>query len=673
MRHRRDIDGLRAIAVLGVIIAHAGFTFLPAGFAGVDMFFAISGYLIGGIITSDLDRGAFTFRAFYARRARRILPALLAMLLLTLPVAWWFMTPHELRYFGGGAVATLAFLSNIWFFNRIDYFNPEAAYDPLVHTWSLGVEEQFYLVAPVLLILLWRFGPRIRAGLLALLCGVSFLAMLLSVGEKPMAVFYLPQFRAWELLAGVLAAMWQGQISGRIGARTRGALAMAGLLLVLGGLAFIPADMAWPSAVAAVPVGGTLLVLLFGNPAFLASRLLGLAPLVGIGLVSYSAYLWHQPILGFLRVAGHAPVSMMASLGVVVASLLLAWASWKWVEQPFRLRQVAPSRMRLALVLAVAAIVGFAVGGHMTKGYPGRMSQDVLAMLEYGSSWSPTYRKCIGGRDEGERLDPAQACIHGADVPARVAIWGDSHAAVLAQPLGSALGTYGLAVRELTVGSCVPIIGLKNSALRRTEYCATHNQKMLDYLVASADIDVVILNGFWNSYTESRDFDTRAGWVNTDKVVALPLDGSPDMDDAVRLDFMADMLREEVARLSEAGKDVILLYPLPEAGFDPPEELARRLWREESVPDTLGYPAAAFEDYSRLSQQILDAAGDGRLIHRLDLSGAFCDVDGECRVVENGVPLLFNENHLSLAGAAKVIPGLAGMVRSILDARLTAQ
>ena len=448
---------------------------------------------------------------------------------------------------------------------------------------------------------------------------------------------------------------------------------MAGLLLILGGLAFIPADTAWPSAVAAVPVGGTLLVLLCGNPAFLACRLLGLAPLVGIGLISYSAYLWHQPVLGFLRITGHAPSTIWASLAVVVVSLLLAWASWKWVEQPFRVRQVPLPRMRLALLLSVAAIVGFAVGGHLTKGYPVRMSPDVLAMLENSSSWPPTYRKCIGGRDEGERLDPAQACIHGADVPARVAIWGDSHAAVLAQPLGAALGANGLSVRELTVGSCVPIIGLKNSALRRTEYCATHNQKMLDYLVASADIDVVILNGFWNSYTEGRDFDTGAGWVNTDKVVALPLDGSPDMDDAARLDFMAGMLREEVARLTDAGKDVILLDPLPEAGFDPPEELARRLWRGENIPDTLGYPAAAFEDYSTLSRRMLDAAGDGPRIHRLDLSGAFCEEGGDCRVVENGVPLLFNENHLSLAGTAKIIPDLAGMVRSILDGRPTAQ
>jgi hypothetical protein len=232
-----------------------------------------------------------------------------------------------------------------------------------------------------------------------------------------------------------------------------------------------------------------------------------------------------------------------------------------------------------------------------------------------------------------------------------------------------ALKPYGLSVRELTVGSCIPIGKLKNSALRRTEYCAVHNAKMLDYLVRSPEIDVVILNAFWNSYTERRDFDTRVGWLKTDAVIAVPLDHTTSMTDEERLDFMAATFREEVARLVAAGKQVVLLYPLPEAGFKPPEEMARRLWRDGTAPDDLGYPTAAFEDYSGLSLKLLDAAGSDPHIHRLNLSDAFCVRGGECLMVKGGVPMFFNENHYSLAGTAKIIPKIAESVRTILAAR----
>ncbi|GAB4383941.1 acyltransferase family protein [Albidovulum sp.] len=667
--YRRDIDGLRAVAVMAVIVAHAGFGFLPAGHAGVDIFFVISGFLIGGIIAGEMAQGRFSFRAFYARRARRILPALFVMLAATLPVGWLLMTPDQLRYHGGAAVSALAFLSNVWFYNRIDYFNPEAANDPLVHTWSLGIEEQFYLAAPLLMLLAFRLGRRWPAVLFGLLAAASFLAAVWIAPVRPMQAFYLIHTRAWELFAGILAALYLRSALPRPNGRPAAALAVAGLGAILAGLVLIPAEAAWPGVATLLPVVGTALVLIGDAPRGPAARLLGSAPFVAIGLISYSAYLWHQPVFSFLAIAGRAPDGAAARWAVIAGCLALAALSWKWVEQPFRRPAAGNARRRWAALWAAGlAVVVFAIGGHVTRGYPWRMSPEVLAMLAQGHSWPPTYRSCIGGRDEGERLDPERACVHGAKAPPRVAIWGDSHAAVLAQPLGQALAQSGLSVRELTVGSCIPILGLKNSALKRTEYCAVHNRKMLDHLVASPTIELVILHAFWNSYTERRDFDTRAGWVQTDSVIALPLDGRADMDDAERLAFMTRELRAEVARLTAAGKHVLLLYPLPEAGFNPPEEMARRLWRDGSAPAEMSYPAAAFEDYSRLSRQMLDAAGDGPLIHRLDLSDAFCGADGRCRVVEDGVPLLFNENHYSLAGTARIIPRLAAAVRAILGA-----
>jgi peptidoglycan/LPS O-acetylase OafA/YrhL len=669
MTYRRDIDGLRAIAVMAVILTHAGFAVVPAGHAGVDIFFVISGFLIGGIIVTALDEGRFSFREFYLRRARRILPALFAMLIATIPLGWTLMTPDQLRYYGGGAFATLLFLSNVWFYKRIDYFNPDAANDPLVHTWSLGVEEQFYLLAPALIVLLWRLGRNGPAISLAAIAALSFAAALWITPERPMEGFYLIQSRAWELLCGVLAALYLRSSATKPGPALSAILSLAGLLLLTGGMFLIPEDATWPGVLTLIPVVGTLLVLVCHAPGGAAARILGAAPFVAIGLISYSAYLLHQPVLSFAKIAGYEPVTAQAKWAAVLASLLVAWGSWKWIEQPFRNRRVPARRVRYLTLGAITVVMANAIGGHVTEGYPFRMSPRVLAMLDYGVSWPPTYRDCIGGRDEDDRLDPAKACVHGADVPARVAIWGDSHAAVLAQPLGMALKPYGLSVRELTVGSCIPIGKLKNSALRRTEYCAVHNAKMLDYLVRSPEIDVVILNAFWNSYTERRDFDTRVGWLKTDAVIAVPLDHTTSMTDEERLDFMAATFREEVARLVAAGKQVVLLYPLPEAGFKPPEEMARRLWRDGTAPDDLGYPTAAFEDYSGLSLKLLDAAGSDPHIHRLNLSDAFCVRGGECLMVKGGVPMFFNENHYSLAGTAKIIPKIAESVRTILAAR----
>jgi len=670
VNHRRDIDGLRAIAVSGVILAHAGFGFVPAGHAGVDVFFVISGFLIGGIVAAELDAGKFSFRAFYARRARRILPALLVMLALTIPMGLFLMTPEQLRYFGGGALAAVLFLSNVWFFNRIDYFNPGAAEDPLIHTWSLGVEEQFYFVVPLLMAGLFRFGKGLAFAVIAALATASFALVLKTAPEQPMAAFYLLHTRAWELLVGVMAALSADRLRTFARPPLQEILPPAGLAAIVGGMALIPADAMWPGPLTLIPVLGTVVILAFATPDGPTARVLGVPVLVGIGLVSYSAYLWHQPILGFLKIAGAAPATSAAKAMAVAATLLIAWASWRWVEQPFRARSI-PSLTARVILGALAAFVAIAaVGGHLTGGYPGRMPAAVLAMLDYTKAWPPTYRTCIGGRDEGERLDPAAACVHGADVPARIAVWGDSHAAVLAQPLGVELARHGLAVRELTVGSCIPIRGLKNSALKRTEYCAVHNAKMLDYLVESPEIEVVVLNAFWNSYTERRDFDTRAGWVQTDSVIALPLAADPSIDDEDRLGFIRTALSEEIGALTAAGKDVLILAPLPEAGFSPPEEMARRLWRDGIAPSELGFPAGAFDDYSRLSRDLLNSVRGRERVRILDLSDRFCTAGGLCRVVEDGVPLLFNENHLSLAGTAKVVPPLADAVLEILSRRV---
>lgn len=664
--YRRDIDGLRAFAVMGVILHHAGVALVGSGYAGVDVFFVISGFLIGGIVAGEMAEGRFSWRRFYARRARRILPALFLVILVTLAVGWFTMTPEQLRYFGGGAISTLLFLSNVWFYNRIDYFNPDAAEDPLIHTWSLAVEEQFYIVLPILLFLIWRFGPRVRVAVLVVLAVVSFAAAVVTGPDDPMAVFYLIHARAWELLAGVLAAFGfaRAQAVGRAGGR----LADLGLVLVLAGLFVVPHSALWPGPWTLLPVGGAVLLVLYGHQPSVARWVLRLPPVVGVGLVSYSAYLWHQPILGFLAILDHKPADWAAIGLVILATLALATLSWRFVEQPFRHGLASRRPGRLTLWAAGLTIAGFAIGGHVTEGYPSRVSPEVREMLAWSQSVPETYKRCIGGRKEGERLDPATACIHGApDTPPSVAIWGDSHAAVLANPLGKALAADGVALTELSGSSCMPIPEVRNTALKRAEYCSVHNALMLDHMLADPALKVVVIFAYWNSYAEARDYDNRAGALVRDRLVAVPLGAPDDMPDDQRLAALTALLRDSLERLTQAGKRVVILGPIPEPGFDLPDRLGRDLWLGLDPAAHAEFPEAAFADYAAAARRLLaDAARDVPGVTILDPGPLFCTPGATCRVVRDGQPLFFDANHLSLAGSALVVPPLAEAVRAAL-------
>lgn len=518
--YRRDIDGLRAFAVLGVILHHAGVTAISGGYAGVDVFFVISGFLIGGIVVTERASGRFTYRGFYARRARRILPALVAVILATLPFAWALMTPEQLRYFGGGALSTLIFLSNVWFYNRIDYFNPRAGEDPLIHTWSLGVEEQFYILLPILLLALWRTGPRVTAMALAALALASLGWTLATSRDLPLEAFYLLHTRAWELLAGVLAALARPRL-GAISPALRGLLATAGLVAVIASFFITPTGVPWPGDWTILPVAGAVLIMLFGDAPSPARAVLALPPVVGVGLVSYSAYLWHQPILGFLALEGWHPHGLSSTAVILVATLVLASLSWRFVEEPFRRGRIPLHLSRRVLGAGMAVIAVFAIGGHVTKGYPFRLPPEVRSVLAWSDIRPATFQKCIAIRREGDRMNPENACIHGAPgVAPRVAIWGDSHAATLAAPLGDALAAQGAALRELTMSSCQPIPGLINVGQSRARECTAQNGAMLDWLVTTDSVDTVVLYAFWNSYIRHADFDN--GRATVSKTACFP-------------------------------------------------------------------------------------------------------------------------------------------------------
>ncbi len=655
--HRQEIDGLRAIAVSGVILDHAGVPGFSAGFAGVDIFFVISGFLIGGIVLRALAEGRFSFRTFYARRARRILPALFVMILVTLPFALMLMIPRELRHYGGGAFATLLFLSNVWFLNRIDYFSPEAASDPLLHTWSLAVEEQFYLVLPVVLILLWR-GRGLRAHLwavLAALAGVSFVLAVLSPPEQAMARFYLGHTRAWELLSGVLAAMaypWARALPGAL----RGWLAAAGLALALGAITAIPEHAGWPGGWTVVPLAGAVLVLLFADQASAARRVLGLAPLVWLGTVSYSAYLWHQPLLGFLAISDQPLQGPVQTMAYLVVTLGLAHASWRFVEQPFRLQRLQGRAAVWALSGMAAGILGFAVAAHVSDGFPQRLPENIQTLLGPELDRQQVYKRCIGSQRSHGEVQPETACVLGAGAVPSVAIWGDSHAGVLADPLAEQLATKGLSVRVLTLAGCLPVTQWVNPEKPAYVICQDHNRRMARALAADPAIRVVILHGYWNEGIQRRDYDNGIGDRAFDVGHVIKDGSDPDQPEPVRFAELAEGLEAEVQALTAAGKTVILVGPVPEPGFDVWDRVAMQIWRDGALRQPLTIPATAALGHAAPAREILTGAAAATGAVWIDPAPLFCAEGGDCTLTADGQSLYFDDSHLAIAGVQRLVP-----------------
>jgi peptidoglycan/LPS O-acetylase OafA/YrhL len=358
--YRPDIDGLRAVSILAVVLFHAAPDVLHAGFIGVDVFFVISGYLIGGLISSELAAGTFRFSHFYGRRVRRLFPALILVLAFTIFVGWNVMSPDEFRLLGRHVEAAALFVSNFPLMGEIGYFDSDSHSKPLLHLWSLGIEEQFYLVWPLLTLLTWRS----RRAFLLMTLAVTIASFALSVtSSDPALTFYAPWTRFWELTTGVLVAHLSPGFSAqwRESRRARTIVCAAGLALIA--VAALFADpAAFPGWWAVLPVGGAALVVASGSDTVPGRAVLASRPMVFIGKISYPLYLWHWPLLVFARLAcGSFPPPWLVAIMVSLA-FLLAWLTYAFVELPLRHR--LPSRLAIGLcvpLLAVLGVAGFAI------------------------------------------------------------------------------------------------------------------------------------------------------------------------------------------------------------------------------------------------------------------------------------------------------------------------
>lgn len=649
MKYRAEIDGLRAVAVVPVILFHVGLKPFSGGFVGVDVFFVLSGYLITSIIVHELEEGRFSLLGFYERRARRILPALLLVAVICIPIAWHVLLPADMQDFSQSLVAVALFSSNFLFWSESGYFGGAAELKPLLHTWSLAVEEQFYILFPLLLMAAWRFGRQTAIiWILVLVFAVSLGAAEWGAYNRPSATFYLLHSRAWELMIGAFAAFYLHKRHINTSIIVNNLLAGAGLAAILTAIFAFDHATPFPSLYALLPTLGTVLIILFALPGTWVHALLTRRIFVGIGLLSYSAYLWHQPLIAFYRHAVSLHIEIPAVLGILATVSVLSYLSWRYVERPFRQRarfdRITIFRMAQASLILLAV---FGLFGHRQNGFSFRYPE--MAALEksvYG--WEDKNACYFTGA-----ADP-QAVGHCYDQAAKkVYLIGDSHAHAISSQLRQELAAQGYGLIAWTENGCLPIPGTSRRPFSAHESCRTYKDRVFDFI---ADHPApLIIAARWRLNVEGTRYDNGEGGVELGSFAKNYVISNP------KADLVAHM-EKELTALS-ARMPVVVVDQIPEAGWHVFNKAARRaILGAQDGEITTSY--RVYLSRNATVRRLFDElAGDIKLVHTAPL---VCrESDMRCRNTIDGLPLYRDEDHPSLILSRMIAREVGAVLRKI--------
>lgn len=614
--YRADIDGLRALAVLPVVLYHAGIPGFAGGYVGVDIFFVISGFLITGIIVGEIDERRFSILHFYERRARRILPALFATVAAVLVAACVTFLPGDFEEVPKSALATLLFAANIWFFAQTGYFQEQADRMPLLHTWSLGVEEQFYIGFPLALMLIFAFAPKRRATLLGLAALASFALCLWSAQRQDAFDFYMLPARAWELLVGAMLAV--GAVPRVSESKWREGLAWCGLLAIALAVGRYDSTTPFPGYAALAPVTGAAL-LIHCAPGTSVGRLLAIRPAVWVGLLSYSLYLWHWPLIVFTEYHQDAPLSGWQSLVIVGVALFLAWISLNWIERPFRDRQrISGKRIWQISALGMALLAGACLWLISRGAWADRFPPEVAMMAEARHDVSPVGNRCLHTR----LTAPERECTLGNRAKVDALLWGDSHGVEFAWVLGEQAARQGRGIEQRTQGSCPPLLGYRDPALLD---CVRFNDAVISEIEHRPELRTIYLAGFW-----------AGGRYSSPQAIA--------------------QLDATIIRLQRNGRQVVLIGAVPTQPKAVPHALARAAANGLPKPQTRTRQRY-LENSSWISRHYSRWRVQG--VRIVDPADALFDGD-RSRIIAGNRPLYYDSHHLTLAGARLVLErGLA--------------
>lgn len=653
--YRPEIDGLRAIAVLAVLFYHFGVPGFSGGFVGVDIFFVISGFLIGGILWFELEAtGSLRLGDFWLRRIRRLAPAYFAMAAVTLVAAWHILLPYEFREFGKALIAATVYLSNVHFWRESGYFDIHADDKVLLHTWSLSVEEQFYIALPILLLLFvrWRGG---LVWLLAAAFAASLAASLWMTAHSATSAFYLFPFRAWELLAGVMLAV----LGQRRGADWAGGPTMSWLglgLLAYAILAIGPEDP-FPGIAATLPVLGTVLILMNGRGDNAVNRALAHRWPVRIGLISYSLYLWHWPVYTLSNYWRGGYGSLAEAVLWMLLSVVLAWLSWRLVETPLRRPRGAFTLPLVGgTVAASAVLLVFGAQIYLQDGMIGRFPPAVRTHIEASADFNQDWSRCHVP-EEGP-FAGVETCPIGPEGAPEVLIWGDSHLRAFKEGLEEAAWSAQTPATIIWTAGCPPlfeVFKVESAATRAEDAACTRTvARVRQGLEASDPFDAILLVGRWSYYWSG----TGTGLDADNRIELHPLpDGS--LPDVPQKALLEQSLALTALGLNTLTDRVFVLRQVPEVPEYNSRVIARdlahgRLTQEAASRRFRVDGATLRARTGPLEDELVRLHDEGRFT-LLDSWPQLCD-DSGCSVMDRktGDALYFDNNHVTNRAARRL-------------------
>lgn len=560
MKYRADIDGLRAIAIISVVIFHAFPNFLKGGFIGVDIFFVISGYLITTIIFNDLGNGSFTLKKFYIRRIRRILPALILVLLACLVFGWFALLTEEYSQLGKHVFSGTTFISNFVFWKESGYFDELAEKKPLLHLWSLAIEEQYYVIWPLIVLFLWFKKINILIFILTLTV-ISFAFNIIVTRESISTAFFLPHTRFWELLIGSVVAylvlngnkslkynfLWGSYFSEIIGEGFKKILyeapSILGIILICGSIFFITDELKFPGWYALFPVIGTAFVIISPNDSWLNKSILSHRILVWIGLISFPLYLWHWPILSFARILRGNALSDWLTLLCIFLSLVCATATYFLLEKPFKFSRYKFNTLILLVLIIFVGLVGYVI--FKKNGLSFRLQNNDIIRNQF--NWNSYYNKS----EECQKKFPGDdyCNISNPKAAPNVAIIGDSHANHFYWGLNEFYKARDKNLINMGSGGCPPLIGIKMSGSNTSPNCYSRMRPIFELILNSKSIETVYIS-FWHSAY----FDNRL--IYSDNLRNIYAKDN--------YEFFLKALDRTIKILQQHGKRVIIVYDLPD-------------------------------------------------------------------------------------------------------------
>ena len=622
--YRPEVDGLRAVAIVPVLLFHAGLSAFAGGFFGVDVFFVISGYLITAQLASSEKSGIALLGNFYHRRIRRLFPAIAIVSLVTAVIAYLIMTPSQLRPLFSSFTSTQVFLQNIYLWQNSGYWDQSLETSPLMHTWSLAVEEQFYLIFPLLFVAKsMRNAKSVLIGVAITIFVLSFFGALIRFGTSSTGAFFLLPYRAWELMAGAIVALYQ--LKGKQFFKTKPNVSRLisnfGMAMII--IAIILGDKSTrhPGLLTLLPVVGTALLIAFGREPSLTSRLLSNKLLVAIGKLSYGLYLWHFPILALWRVDKGTELSGIETTAAMVLTFACSYLMWKFAETPFRDR-VRTSNKYVAIVATTGfvALVSIGVVGQNTVF--GKKSNSELALLE-AQARIPTeldnwieidFESPISGGSMGvtERSSPM----------GDVVLLGDSHAGALKDSLSAELEKLNLSGVAFIRAGCPPVSNVIMDPPEKFN-CTDFNQ-IIDIVLKDTFVTDVILFSRWTFYVEGTRYTNYKGYREDGYEIKFTAPNKKFTSDEERISYLGDQIKLTVDRLESTGKKVHLIHPLPELGWDPISYAKRFIDQGISWHQKLDIPFSDHLERSRRAVEQLDRAASPTT-SKLNPADIFCD------------------------------------------------